>query len=66
MQPAGSQPSGTTEGHHEHHGLVGALETAGEAYVEAILSIVGPHKPEHWEGVLEQYEKEHPKPDDAG
>ena len=67
MHHAGSKPTGTPDehAHAEHHGLVAVLDTAGEIYSTVLFSFVGPHRPEHWEQVLEKYEHDHPKPDSA-
>ena len=62
--PAQAAHDGQQE-HSEHHGLANALDTAGEICVSVLTSFVGPHKPEHWEQVLTQYERTHPHPDAA-
>jgi hypothetical protein len=47
--------------HEDHHAVRDTLNTAGEVFRDALLSIVGEPHPEPWEETLERYEHDHPE-----
>jgi hypothetical protein len=46
----------------DHHGLLHVAHVVGQVYADALTSFVVPHHRDHWEEVVEQYDREHPTP----
>jgi hypothetical protein len=45
---------------HGHHRLKEAVSTLGDVFAVTLTSFVGPHHRDHWEDVVDQYERDHP------